>query len=55
MKGILRNNRKMPFFSSIRDFSRVLQLAKNKIALHTPKMRVKRTLISFEKSISTDA
>ena len=35
--------------------SRVLQLEKNKNALNTPKIRVKRAFISFKKSISTSA
>ena len=35
--------------------SRVLQLGKNKNALNTPKLRVKRAFILFEKSISTSA
>jgi hypothetical protein len=35
--------------------SRVLQLEKNKNALNTPKIRVKRAFISFGKSISTSA
>ncbi len=36
-------------------WSRVLQLEKNKNALNTPKIRVKRAFILFRKSISTSA